>query len=49
MTTHRPYRRAMDVRQAIKLLKQHAGRQFDTQIVDTFLELLEARTIRLKS
>jgi HD-GYP domain-containing protein (c-di-GMP phosphodiesterase class II) len=49
MTTHRPYRRALDVRQAIKLLKQHAGRQFDTQIVDAFLALLESRAIRLKS
>ena len=49
MTTQRPYRRAMDVRQAVKLLKQHAGRQFDPQVVETFLDLLESRTIQLKS
>jgi putative two-component system response regulator len=49
MTTHRPYRRAMDIGQAVKLLKTHAGRQFDAQIVDTFLALLEAGTVRVKS
>lgn len=49
MTTHRPYRRAMDIRQAVKLLQQHAGRQFDAQVVETFLGLLESRTIQLKS
>jgi response regulator RpfG family c-di-GMP phosphodiesterase len=49
MTTHRPYRRAMDIGQAVKLLKTHAGRQFDAQIVDTFLGLLESGTVRIKS
>jgi response regulator RpfG family c-di-GMP phosphodiesterase len=49
MTTHRPYRRAMEVRQAIKLLKTHAGRQFDAQIVDTFVDLVEQRRITVKS
>jgi response regulator RpfG family c-di-GMP phosphodiesterase len=49
MTTHRPYRRAMDVAQATKLLRAHAGRQFDTQIVDTFLTLLEAGTVKTPS
>jgi HD-GYP domain-containing protein (c-di-GMP phosphodiesterase class II) len=47
MTTHRPYRRAMDVAQASKLLRAHAGRQFDTQIVETFLGLLEAGKIKM--
>jgi response regulator RpfG family c-di-GMP phosphodiesterase len=46
MTTHRPYRRAMDVAQATKLLRAHAGRQFDAQIVETFLALLEAGTVK---
>jgi HD-GYP domain-containing protein (c-di-GMP phosphodiesterase class II) len=46
MTTHRPYRRAMDVAQAAKLLRAHSGRQFDAQIVETFLGLLEAGTVK---
>jgi HD-GYP domain-containing protein (c-di-GMP phosphodiesterase class II) len=45
MTTHRPYRRAMDVGQSVKILKTHAGRQFDAQVVDAFVGLLESRTI----
>jgi response regulator RpfG family c-di-GMP phosphodiesterase len=41
MTTHRPYRRAMEVGQAVRLLRVHAGRQFDAAVVDTFIDLLE--------
>jgi HD-GYP domain-containing protein (c-di-GMP phosphodiesterase class II) len=42
MTTHRPYRRAMDAEQAIRLLRQHAGRQFDAKVVDVFVGLIES-------
>jgi HD-GYP domain-containing protein (c-di-GMP phosphodiesterase class II) len=48
MTTHRPYRRSMDASQAVKLLRAHAGRQFDAQVVDTFLHLLETGAVTLK-
>ena len=48
MTTHRPYRRSMDPSQAVKLLRAHAGRQFDAQVVDTFLHLLETGVVTPK-
>ncbi len=48
MTTHRPYRRAMNTEQASKLLKAHAGRQFDAQVVASFLQLLESGAVTLK-
>jgi putative two-component system response regulator len=46
MTTHRPYRRSMEVSAAVKLLRAHGGRQFDAQVVDTFLHLLENGTVK---
>lgn len=46
MTTDRPYRKAMDVGKAIKLLRNAAGRQFDPQIVVRFVELLEKGVIK---
>jgi response regulator RpfG family c-di-GMP phosphodiesterase len=49
MTTHRPYRQAMEVSQAVRLLRVHTGRQFDPQVVDTFVGLLEAGTLHVKS
>jgi response regulator RpfG family c-di-GMP phosphodiesterase len=45
MTTQRPYRRAMGVGQAVKILETHAGRQFDTQLVTTFTGLLESKKL----
>jgi response regulator RpfG family c-di-GMP phosphodiesterase len=48
MTTHRPYRRAMEIPQAVKILKTHAGRQFDAAIVESFLDLLDTGTLRPK-
>jgi response regulator RpfG family c-di-GMP phosphodiesterase len=41
MTTDRPYRKAMDTSKAIQLLRDAAGRQFDPQLVERFIELLE--------
>ena len=48
MTTHRPYRRAMEIAQAVRLLRVHSGRQFDAAVVDTFVDLLEKGTIVLR-
>ena len=41
MTSDRPYRRAMSVAQAIAELRRHAGTQFDPDVVDALLQLLE--------
>ncbi|MBZ0251939.1 MAG: HD-GYP domain-containing protein, partial [Candidatus Methylomirabilis sp.] len=43
MTTDRPYRSGMGVEAASRELRRHAGRQFDPQIVDVFLDLVGAR------
>ena len=40
MTTDRPYARALSNEEAIKELKQCSGSQFDPQIVDVFIEIL---------
>jgi len=40
MTQTRPYRRALSVSEAVEELRTNAGTQFDPQIVDLFLELL---------
>ena len=45
MTTHRPYRRAMEIEQAVKILQTHASRQFDAQIVEAFVDALEKKTL----
>jgi len=39
MTTHRPYRHALDVVEATRRLRESAGRQWDDRIVDAFLGL----------
>ncbi len=49
MTTNRPYRKAMDTEKAITLLRGNAGRQFDPEITERFIDLLEAGTIQVKS
>lgn len=41
MTTDRPYRRAMPIEAAIDELRNNAGTQFDPEIVEAFLRLLE--------
>lgn len=40
MTSDRPYRKALSVREAVKELKKGAGTQFDPQVVEAFLEVL---------
>jgi len=41
MTTNRPYRRAMTRAQALEELRQCAGKQFDPQIVQVFVRLVD--------
>lgn len=41
MTTNRVYRTKLGMENAIKQLKESAGTQFDTQVVKSFLELLD--------
>jgi diguanylate cyclase (GGDEF)-like protein len=42
MTTERPYRSALPVEEAVRELRKGAGSQFDPQVVDVFLRLLQA-------
>ncbi len=37
MTSDRPYRKAMDVEKALRIVKEGNGRQFDPQVVEAFL------------
>lgn len=41
MTTDRPYRKALPVEDAIAELRREAGRQFDAEVVDKFLQVLQ--------
>ncbi|MBU0548700.1 MAG: diguanylate cyclase, partial [Candidatus Omnitrophica bacterium] len=40
LTSDRPYRKALLKKEAIKIIKQGSGSQFDTKIVDAFLEIV---------
>lgn len=40
MTTERPYRNALSVQDAILELKKNSGIQFDTELVDSFIETI---------
>ncbi len=42
MTTNRPYRRALSVKEALKELDHCRGRQYDPRVVDAFREVLTA-------
>ena len=42
MTTDRPYRKAMPVEAAVEELKRNAGTQFDPDVVEAFLRILDA-------
>jgi len=41
MTSHRPYRKALSIKEACEELKKNKGTQFDPEIVDTFLKILK--------
>jgi len=45
MTSDRPYRKALNREEAIEQLKKNIGTQFDPQVVQTFLKLLEQNRI----
>jgi HD-GYP domain-containing protein (c-di-GMP phosphodiesterase class II) len=45
MTSDRPYRRAMAHREALEILREGAGGQWDPTIVQTFLDMVEAEHI----
>ena len=49
MTTNRPYRKPMDIEKAITLLRGNAGRQFDPEITERFIDLLEDGSIQVKT
>lgn len=48
MTSDRPYRKALSHEQAVEELKREAGRQFDPQIVEAFLQMLHEDESTLK-
>lgn len=41
MLSHRPYKRALSLREAVQELERNAGTQFDPELVRVFLECLE--------
>ena len=41
MTSDRPYRRAMTVAEATRVLREERGGQFDPRVVDAFLAILD--------
>ncbi len=43
MTSHRPYRRALDHEAALAELREHAGGQFDPDVVDALIRVLDRR------
>ena len=43
MTSDRPYRAALDREEALRRLREGAGRQFDPAVVDAFLGVISAR------
>jgi MFS family permease len=46
MTTDRPYREALPNHEAVAVLRQERGRQFDPQVVDVFLQIVGERPWR---
>jgi diguanylate cyclase (GGDEF)-like protein len=42
MTTERPYRQALPVEEAVRRLREGAGTQFDPDVVEAFLSLIQA-------
>ena len=45
MTSDRPYRKRMPDEAAIKQLREHAGSQFDPDVVDAFIRVVKKKAI----
>ena len=45
MTSHRPYRKALDPDMAVKEIRVNAGRQFDPEWVELFVDLFKTGTL----
>jgi len=43
LTSDRPYRKALNLNKALKIIREGAGTQFDPQIVDIFLKILQKK------
>jgi HD-GYP domain-containing protein (c-di-GMP phosphodiesterase class II) len=41
MMSHRPYRSAMTIKDAMHEIKKHSGSQFDPKVVESFLEVIQ--------
>lgn len=48
MSSHRPYRPALGIDEAIKEITKNKGKLYDTKIVDIFLELISDKSFTLK-
>lgn len=46
LLSHRPYRSAMTVKEAIALMREHSGSQFDPQILNTCFRILSSEQAR---
>ncbi len=49
MTSDRPYRKALSQEQAVAELKKHAGQQFDPELVERFIRILQREGFRQNS
>ena len=41
LISDRPYRKALSKKEALKIIKDNSGRQFDPKVVDVLTEVLE--------
>ena len=48
MSSHRPYRPAVGIDQAIKEISQHKGSLYDPEVVDVFIKLIDKKKIEFE-
>lgn len=46
MTSDRPYRKALNLEQAVEQLRVCSGKQFDPALVDIFLHVLNRKKVK---